>query len=183
MFQRLRYIAPFCLLVSLFRLIRGRLKYSSEFLNRTLKIEDGSEFSIFRQISTHPEISSEHSCVFIVRFKFKHLSHKANRIASKVPMLLIAGHPGFVSKCYAVNPKNGHWQGMYEWKSLKHLEDYRKSFVFRMMNRRALPETIQSSILINKTLNEYFQNNFNDKLNHDTKNNSIADIASVYKLQ
>jgi len=155
--QKVRYIPPVCLFFGLFRILIGKLRYSSEYINQSVQTEDGSEYTIFRQISKYPEISSEHSCVFIVHFKFKHLSHKANRIASKIPMILIAGHPGFVSKCYAVNYNNGYWQGMYEWESIKHLEFYKKSFVFRMMNKRAVTESIQSSILLNQSLDTFIQ--------------------------
>jgi hypothetical protein len=157
--QKLKYIPPVCLLVALFRILTGRLRYSSEYINQSVQTEDGSEFTIFRQISSHPEISSEHSCVFIVRFKFKHLSQNANRIASKIPMLLIAGHPGFVSKCYAVNFDNRYWQGMYEWKSLQDLEAYKESFVFRVMNRRAVSNSVQFKTLINQNLTQYLDNN------------------------
>jgi hypothetical protein len=157
--QKLRYLPPVCLLIALFRILTGRLRYSYEYVNQTVQAEDGNEYSIFRQISSHTEISSEHSCVFIVRFKFKHLSHKANKIASKIPMLLIAGHPGFISKCYAVNRKNGYWQGMYEWKSIQDLETYKKSFVFRMMNKRVISSTVQFKTMINQTLRQCIDKN------------------------
>jgi hypothetical protein len=140
-------------------MLTGKLKYSSINLNKSVQTEDGSEFIVFRQISRYPKLASKHSCVFIVRFKFKHLSHKANRIASKIPMLLIAGHPGFVSKCYAVNHKNGYWQGMYEWKSLQDLEAYKESFVFRVMNRRAVSNSVQFKTMINQNLTQYLDNN------------------------
>ena len=67
-------------------------------------------------------------------------------------MLMITGFPGFVAKMYAVNPDDGYWQGIYQWKSIKHLEDYKKSFVFRMMNRRAINKTIKSVEMINQKL-------------------------------
>ena len=156
MFQRFRYLPPICLLVSLFRLLTGKLKYSSAYKNKFVQMEDGSRFNVFRQITKTSAHSSENECVFIVRFKFKHLSQKANKIVSKLPMLLIAGHPGFVSKCYAMNVENGYWQGMYQWQSLKDLELYKKSFVFKMMNKRAISETIVSQTMIHQTLSNFF---------------------------
>lgn len=157
MFQKFSNIPPVCLLVSIFQLITGKLKYSTRNLNKAVKMEDGSGYIIFRQISRYPVIYSKQSCVFIVRFKFKHLSQKANKMASKIPMLLIAGNPGFMSKCYAVNQENGYWQGMYQWESIKHLQNYKKSFVYRMMNKRAVPESIQSNILLNQSLDTFIQ--------------------------
>lgn len=163
MFQRFRNIPPICLLVSLFRIINGKLRTSGKFLGRSITMEDGSEYNIFRQITNFPVHSSENDCVFVVRFKFRHLSHKANRIVSIIPMLLIAGHPGFVSKCYAMNEENGVWQGMYQWQSIKDLELYKKSFVFKMINKRAIPETIVSQTVIHQTLSEFFDKRSSQK--------------------
>ena len=58
----------------------------------------------------------------------------------------------FIKKIYAVNTENGYWQGMYQWKSLKHLEEYKKSFVFRIMNKRAIPGSIISFEIENENL-------------------------------
>lgn len=74
-------------------------------------------------------------------------------------MLLITGYPGFVSKCYAVNSNNGYWQGMYQWKSLNDLESYKKSFIFRMMNKRAISETMVSQTVIHQTLDGFLNQN------------------------
>jgi hypothetical protein len=45
---------------------------------------------------------------------------------------------------YGVNKENGYWQGMYQWNSEQALEDYKQSFVYRMMNRRAVDDSISS---------------------------------------
>ncbi len=95
----------------------------------------------------------------MVRFKFSKLSHKANTIASIIPMLLITGYPGFQVKMYGVNHTNGYWQGMYQWESKQALEEYKKSFVFRMMNKRALENTLYSFETENHLLLDYFENN------------------------
>jgi hypothetical protein len=70
-------------------------------------------------------------------------------------MLLIAGFPGFEKKIYAVNHSNGYWQGMYQWESMERLEEYKKSLVFKVMNKRAKPETIKSFQLENISLDAY----------------------------
>ena len=118
-------------------------------------MEDGQEFKIFRHITVSPVKDTEQAVTFMVRFKFARLSHNANRFASIIPMLLITGFPGFQTKMYAVNKKNGYWQGMYQWKTKKHLEDYLKSFVYKMMNKRAIKETISSHKYSNQLLNNY----------------------------
>jgi hypothetical protein len=74
-------------------------------------------------------------------------------------VLLITGFPGFKTKMYAVNNEKGFWQGMYQWKIRKHLEVYLKSFVYKMMNKRAITTTISSREYRNQLLTKYIDNN------------------------
>jgi hypothetical protein len=157
--RKLRKIPLVCFSLSLVRLLIGNLKYSKHYLGNSVKMEDGREFVIFRHITTYPLIQSTTDCVFIVSFKFARLSHKANKIVSIIPMLLITGFPGFISKCYAVNHNSGYWQGMYQWKSMKHLEEYKKSLVYKMMNKRAITETIKSIELNKQKLTDFIEDN------------------------
>lgn len=141
--NEIRKISFVCLCIAIAKLLIGRLKLSHEHVGTEFINKEGSLFRIFRNILTQPSGSSRETIVFIVNFKFASLSQKANRVVSFIPMLLIAGFPGFVQKIYAVNEENGYWQGIYEWKSKQHLEAYKKSFVFRMMKKRALPNSIK----------------------------------------
>lgn len=148
-----------CLILSIFRLIIGSLRLSNKYLNQKIQMDPDSSYEIFRHITRkNVHFDSKHT-VFIVSFKFSHLSHKANKLASIIPMLLISGFPGFVKKIYAHNPKNEYWQGMYQWKSIEYLEEYKKSFVFKMMNKRANPESIKSFHYENKSLDHFIQEN------------------------
>lgn len=146
-----------CLFISIGRLLTGKLKVSKRYLGDTVKMDDGQEFTIFRHITKDPVDADEQAVIFIVRFRFARLSHNANRIASIIPMLMITGFPGFQTKMYAVNKENGHWQGMYQWKTKKHLEDYLRSFVYRLMNKRAIQETISSREYSNRLLIDYIE--------------------------
>jgi len=150
--SKFRRLPPVCLIVSVFRLITGKLRLSDLFMGEIIAMDDNSAFQVFRHITDRKVTFTSKYTVFIVSFKFSHLTHKANKIASIVPMLLITGFPGFVKKIYAVNPENGYWQGMYQWESLEYLEEYKKSFVFKVMNKRAIPKTIQSIQFENKSL-------------------------------
>ena len=152
---KIREIPPVCLPIALFRLLSGKLRLLQDYRGETLEVSDGSYFRIFRNIATVPPEPGPDPCVFIVSFKFSRLSHKANKLVSLIPMLLIAGFPGFVQKMYGVNQDNGYWQGMYQWKTEAHLARYKHSFVFRMMNRRALPDTLHSTILPGQQLIDY----------------------------
>ena len=115
---------------------------SDRFMGEIIEMDDHSNFQVFRHITKQQVAFNPKFTVFIVSFKFTHLSHRANKLASIVPMLLITGFPGFVKKIYAVNHANGYWQGMYQWESLEYLEEYKQSLVFKVMNKRANPNTI-----------------------------------------
>ena len=139
-----RKIPPVCLGISIVRLIFGRLRLPKTYVGHIIRMEDGEQYSVFRHIHIYPEKDADAPVTFIVRFKFSRFSHNANRIISIIPMLLITGFPGFQTKMYGVNMENGYWQGMYQWKSEQALEDYMQSFVYRMMNRRAVDDSINS---------------------------------------
>ena len=150
--NRFRKSPLVCLTISLFRLAIGKLRFNDLYLDKTVLMKENSECKIFRHITFKNAQRDTLSTVFIVSFKFARLSHKTNKKASIIPMLLITGFPGFIKKIYAVNTENGYWQGMYQWKSLKHLEEYKKSFVFRIMNKRAIPGSIISFEIENENL-------------------------------
>jgi hypothetical protein len=154
MTSKFRRLPPVCLVLSLARLISGRLRLSGQFKGETIEMDDHSSFRVFRHIRRKEVNYNSDYTVFIVSFKFSHLSHKANKLASVMPMLLITGFPGFVKKVYAVNPENGYWQGMYQWRSAECLEEYKHSLVFRLMNKRAIPETIKSVQYENRSLDD-----------------------------
>ena len=155
MATKFRKSPPVCLFISMGRLLIGKLRLSKHTLKETVKMEDGQEFIIFRHITDDPVKNTEQAVTFIVRFKFARLTHNANRLASIIPMLLITGFPGFQTKIYAVNKENGYWQGMYQWESLEYLEEYKRSFVYRMMNKRAIKESIRSFEIENQQLDDY----------------------------
>jgi hypothetical protein len=142
MSDTIRKMPVVCLIIACFQLLFGRLRLTKNYLNKIIQMDNENRFVVFRHISTYPLNQSDEDCVFIVSFKFEHLSHKANKLTSIIPMLMIAGFPGFLAKIFAVNPENGYWQGMYQWKSPEHLEAYQKSFVFKMMNKRAITDSI-----------------------------------------
>ena len=157
MASKLRRHPLTCLLVSIYKLVVGQLRLSDLYIDEIIEMDDKSSYQIFRHITEKKVSLDSKYTVFIVSFKFSHLSHKANKFASIVPMLLITGFPGFVKKIYAVNHKNGYWQGMYQWKSLENLEEYKTSFVFKVMNKRAIPESIKSIHYENKSLDTFIK--------------------------
>jgi hypothetical protein len=162
---------PFvCWLFSLGRLLVGRLKYSKEYVGTTLKMESGEEYHIFRHIKSVPQSHDELGSVFIVNFKFARLSQNANRFVSQFPMLLITGFPGFRVKMYAVNQENGYWLGIYQWDSKHALDAYKKSFVLRIMNSRALYGSVTYRELDHYRLTDYIEEHKIDDTLSSSKN-------------
>jgi hypothetical protein len=155
MTNKFRKLPLTCLFVSIYKLIIGKLRLSNQFIDKIVVMDKNSNYQIFRHITNKQVNSDLKTTVFIVSFKFSHLSHKANKLTSIIPMLLITGFPGFVKKIYAVNHKNGYWQGMYQWESMESLEEYKNSFVFKVMNKRAIPESIKSVQYENKSLDSF----------------------------
>lgn len=153
----IRKSPPVCLCISIARLIEDRLRLSKAYLGQNLTMEDGEVYEIFRQIKVHPEKGSTSPVTFIVRFKFSRLSHRANKITSIIPMLMISGYPGFHSKIYCVNKGNGYWQGMYQWEKKEALEMYKGSLVYRVMNRRAVDGTISTLELPDIRLKDFIE--------------------------
>jgi len=154
---RIRKSPAVCLCISIIKLVSGKLRYSRKYHGTLVKMDDGHEYTIFRHISNYPIKESKDPTVFIVSFKFARLTHKANKIASIIPMLLITGFPGFHMKMYAVNRNNGYWQEKYQWESKQALEDYKKSFVFMVMNKRVINRSIISIELNNHQLIDYIK--------------------------
>lgn len=140
--MKFRELPLLCIAVSVFHLINGKLKFSSQFIGKEVVFED-DKYTVFRHVTERSNKTAEDSCSFLVSFKFSHLSHRMNQLTSIIPMLIITGFPGFISKMYAANKESGYWLGLYEWQSKTHLENYTRSFVFRMMKKRAVSNTLK----------------------------------------
>ena len=163
---------PFvCLLLSLGKLLVGRLKYSKEYVGTTLKMENDEEYHIFRHIRAVSQSYDEQGSVFIVNFKFARLSQSANRFVSQFPMLLITGFPGFRVKMYAVNQENGYWLGIYQWESKHALDAYKQSFVLHIMNNRAIDGSVTYHELDHYRLTDYIEEHKIDETLSSSKNN------------
>jgi hypothetical protein len=121
-------------------------------------MDDGLEFKIFRHMSLKSDKPSETGSIFIVRFKFKKFTHKTNIRMSRIPILLIAGFPGFRDKLWMIDWKTDYWQGIYQWNDGETIEKYKQSFVLGIMNKRAIHETISYTIIPDKSIDDYFKN-------------------------
>jgi hypothetical protein len=120
-------------------------------------MDDGKEFKIFRHMHLKSNRQSENGVIFIVRFKFKKFSHNANIRLSRIPIPLIAGFPGFRHKFWMIDWKTDYWQGIYQWKNVEAIEEYKKSFVLGIMNKRAIDQSISYDIIRDKNIDDFLQ--------------------------
>ncbi|MBU8932497.1 MAG: YdhR family protein [candidate division Zixibacteria bacterium] len=106
---------------------------------------------------TEREHSHVGPVVLVVRFHFARFSQTANRRLSLIPILLIAGFPGFHEKIWMINEENGEWLGLYEWETERVAKDYEKSFVLRLMTRRAEEGSVSLRIIRGASVSGYLQ--------------------------
>jgi hypothetical protein len=88
---------------SMFYLFFLRLSFPKTYIEQEIKMEDGLKFKIFRHMNLKVKNESSNKSIFIVRFKFKKFNHKANIRLSRIPIMLIAGFPGFRDKLWMID--------------------------------------------------------------------------------
>ena len=142
---------------AIYYLFISKLHFTSNYNNQIVRMDDGKEFRIFRHMHLKSSSQSETGSILIVRFKFKKFSHKANIRLSRIPILLIAGFPGFRDKLWMIDWKTGYWQGAYQWENVEAIEKYNKSFVLGMMNKRAIKDSISYNIIKDRNIDDYLQ--------------------------
>ena len=148
----------FSIVRSIANLIFFRLHFPDKYLSKTVQMNDGLEFKIFRHLKLSTKNNSETGSIFIVRFKFRKFSHKANIRLSRVPIFMIAGFPGFSDKLWMIDWDSGYWQGIYQWKNDDTIKKYKKSFVLGLMNKRAERNTLSYQIIPDQNIDDYLQN-------------------------
>ena len=155
--NRFRRLPPICASVTVLRLLTGRLRFENRYVNRVFVLADGQRFRAFRHLSQKASGARAQTspAVFVVRFKFARFSQDLNRLLSWVPVPLIGGFPGFRHKLWMVDEETGCWQGIYEWESAEAVEAYRRSLVFRAMNRRAAPGSVSCLVIPQTRIVDY----------------------------
>ena len=145
------------IIIAIYYLIISKLQFPSNYINKVVRTDDGKEFTIFRHIHLKSSNQSENGSIFIVRFKFKKFGHKTNIRLSRIPIPLIGGFPGFRDKLWMIDWNTDYWQGIYQWKNIEAIENYKKSFVLGMMNKRAIENSISYDIIKDINIDDYIQ--------------------------
>jgi hypothetical protein len=141
------HLPPMLIVRALWLRLRGKVHFPRD---RTGEIVTGDveDYRVFRQMVVDPtaEEATPPGAVLDVRFRFKRFSPAANRQLSRLPMPFIAVQPGFRSKTWMVGERSGTFRGLYEWATAEDAECYLDSFPMRMMRRRAVERTLETSI-------------------------------------
>ena len=142
---------------AIYYLFTSKLQFPSNYNNQIVRMDNGKEFRIFRHMHLKSSGQSENPSIFIVRFRFNKFSHNTNIRLSRIPIPLIAGFPGFRDKLWMIDWNTDYWQGIYQWKNIEAIENYKKSFVLGMMNKRAIDKSISYEIIKNRNIDDYLQ--------------------------
>jgi hypothetical protein len=126
-------------------LASGRVHVLRADIGRTLTMEDGEEFTIFRHVRI--TASGEPAGVFIVRFTPARMSVRQNIRFSLLPMIPLLGMHGFREKYWCVNEQTGMCQGVYAWQTRADAEAYARSLALRFMTNRSLPGTVSYRLI------------------------------------
>ena len=137
-------------------LLGGRLHFLRDRIGETLTMENGQEFTIFRQVIVDPGKGQpeEPGAVFRVRFRVANMSPEQNKRFSLLPIPFFVGLPGFRSKLWTLNAASGLFQGIYEWDTIQDVQNYASSFAMRFMTRRSVPGSVSHQVIPRELLEE-----------------------------
>lgn len=117
-----------CLLRSAVMLARRQLRWPRENVGRVVRFADGTAATVYRE--TVAPRTAEDPCVLAVCFRLRGVrgrGHAWFRAESIFNTPLFVGFPGFVSKLWLANDRNGIYRGLYEWDGVDRAERYARS--------------------------------------------------------
>ncbi len=130
---------------SLALLLTGHVRFVRGDIGRTLTMEDGKQFSVFRHARL--QAPGQPTTVFIVRFTPAHMSVRQNIRFSLLPMVPLLGMRGFREKYWCVNRQTGECQGIYAWQTAADARAYAGSVALRFMTSRSLSGSVSYQVL------------------------------------
>jgi hypothetical protein len=135
---------------TLFLFLTGRVKFNKEEVGKTIIMEDGKTFRIFRRvdIKRFSSVKAQPEGLFVVQFTPK-MEIKKNIRLSRIMLMIFMGFKGFRSKYWCVNEETGMCQGVYEWDTVKDAKRYSESIAMRNMTKRSVPGSISAHVLEN----------------------------------
>jgi len=140
-------------------ILQRKIYFPKDRLGSTISMGDGQEFTIFREVKISGKSTVENwdyqPAVFRVRFLLSGMKVEDNKRFSWIPVPFFVGLPGFQAKIWSINYQNNYFQGIYQWDSLEHAQQYSKSFAYRFMSNRSIEGSVSFEILPNTSLKGY----------------------------
>ncbi|MBW1849359.1 MAG: hypothetical protein JRJ27_20045 [Deltaproteobacteria bacterium] len=141
--------------------VSGRVHFPKEYVDKTLVMENGQKFTIFRTLTVNSKTPGTTGfAVFKVRFKFSGLKPEDNKRLSMIPVPFLVGMKGFRAKYWMINEDTGYFQGVYQWTSKEIAENYPDSFIFQLMTKRAASGTVSYEVLPDTDISDYIKYRF-----------------------
>lgn len=127
--------------------IFNKFEFDKSLINRTIRMDDGSVFTIFRRVHVRTKSHNQPETYFLVRFRPTQMSIEENIDFSKKTMMVFMGFSGFRSKYWSVDHNTGICQGLYEWQTVEDAVNYSKSVAMKFMAERSDPESFMFRII------------------------------------
>jgi hypothetical protein len=155
----IRYLPPVAIAVSVWRLLSGNIRFSIDRVGKILTMEDGEAHTVFREVrvASSRSVPAESITMLKVRFKFAKFSNEINRRLSLIPIPVITGMPGFRQKTWTFCEETGYSQGIYQFESVQQAEDYRRSPVMRVLEKRSVPGSTSHEFFPGTLICEYLE--------------------------
>lgn len=135
-------------------IIKGYASLPKDDIGRSISLESKKYF-VFRRLSVKQKIH-HNPAVFRVRFRFRNLPVSINKILSGIPTPFLIGMKGFNEKYWTIS-SDGEFQGIYQWGSEQRAKNYPNSFIFKLMTKRAKPNTINYEIVMDTNIKDYIE--------------------------
>ena len=122
-------------------LVSGRLHFPKTRINDEVQVEDGTKFTIFRELHIKPPRSGwggPPSALFKARFHVEKMPPKINKVFSLLTIPFFIGLKGFRSKIWLQDERGGDALGIYEWETVEDAKNYSESFAVRFMTGRSV---------------------------------------------
>ena len=147
MLNNLTQLPPVLVVRACYFCLCGRIHFPKKRLGQV--IHGKENFIIFRHavLDSGANQPEKPGAILTVRFQFRRFSLKTNRKLSLIPIPFIIAQPGFRSKIWMSREKTGEFLGIYEWDTLQDAEKYRFSFPMKLMDKRAVPESLTYEIM------------------------------------
>jgi hypothetical protein len=152
-----RYLPPIALAVSAGRLLSGRIRFPKDRNGKSFKMESLDEYHVFSdvQVTISRSTVAGPKALLLVRFKFDRYSDAVNRRLFLLFTPIITGMPGFLRKIWCFCEADGVYQGIYQFDSVRHAENYKKSAVLWILEKRSVPGSTSSRLLPDTSIKDY----------------------------